>query len=108
LARRSPAIVSSEYLRPQGKIRFFYLLFVPGWFSLGVSIYFGDKIARRFAAAAFTHNGSLLEQIGQSMNTDYGNQRLFFQLAVLIFGLWLLCLLFWWIFARSIEPKPKS
>ena len=98
-------IVGSEYLRPQGRIRFFYLLFLPGWFSLGMSIFYGDKIARRFAAAAFTQNPERLEQIGQSMNSEYDQQRFFFQFAVLLFGFWITSLLIWWVFARKINAK---
>ncbi|MEN3368716.1 MAG: hypothetical protein V7609_859 [Verrucomicrobiota bacterium] len=98
-------IVSSEYLRPAGRIRFFYLLFLPGWAFLGTSIFYGDKIARRFAACAFTRDQKLMEQIGQSMNSEYAQQRLFFQLAVLVFGLWIISLLIWWVFARKINAK---
>jgi len=101
-------IVSSEYLRPEGRIRFFYLLFLPGWYFLGTSIFYGDKIARRFAAAALTQKLERLEQIGQSMNTEYGRQRFFFQLAVLLFSLWITSLLLWWVFARKINVKHKS
>ena len=101
-------IVSSEYLRPEGRIRFFYLLFLPGWLSLGASIFYGDRIARRFAAAAFTQNFERLTQIGQAMNCEYAQQRCFFQLAVFVFGLWLISLLLWWVFARKIDPKPHS
>ena len=105
LAATVAGIVSSEYLRPSGRIRYFYLLFLPGWICLGFSIHYGDRIARRFAAAAFAHEDKTLQQIGQAMNSEYVNQRFFFHWAVLAFGLWIVCLLMWWIFARTIETK---
>lgn len=101
-------IVSSEFLRPSGRIRYFYLLFLPGWGFLGTSIFYGDKIARRSAAAAFAIQQKRLEEIGQWMNSDYDHQRCFFQLAVLVFGLWIISLLIWWVFAHEINTKPKS
>ena len=108
LAATVAGIVSSQYLQPSGRIRYFYLLFLPGWICLGSSIHYGDKIARRFAAAAFAHADSTLQQIGQAMNSEYVQQRSCFHWAVLAFGLWIAFLLMWWIFVRKIEPNPKS
>lgn len=94
-------IVSSEFLRPGGRIRYAYLIFIPGWFLLGFSIFYGEKVMRRFVAAAFTENRSTLVAIGNGMNSDYSQQRLFFQLALFAFGTWLISLLLWWVFAQD-------
>jgi hypothetical protein len=96
-------IVAGDFLRPTAKLRYIYLLFLPGWAFLGISIWYGDKVARRLAAAAFTKKPEVLEKIGDAMNSDYVQQRLFFQLALAIFGLWLFCLLIWWVFAKKTK-----
>src|SRR5438876_5878855 len=75
-------ILGSDHLRPAGAIRYVYLLFVPGWGFLGASLFYGDRVARRSAACAFTNDHKSLAEIGQSMNSEYAQQRLFFELAL--------------------------
>jgi hypothetical protein len=98
-------IVAGEFLRPAAKVRYIYLLFIPGWLLLGVSIWYGDKVTRRLAAAAFTDNQETLRSIGNAMNSEFADQRWYFQLALLAFGCWLICLLIWWVFAK---PQSKQ
>lgn len=100
-------IVAGEFLRPAAKVRYIYLLFIPGWLLLGVSIWYGDKVTRRLAAAAFTDNRDTLRTIGNSMNSEFADQRWFFQLALLVFGCWLICLLIWWVFAKTKSERTK-
>ncbi len=99
-------IVAGNFLRPSAIVRGIYLLFIPGWTFLGVSISYGDKVTRRLAAAAFTEDRTALGQIAAAMNSDYAAQRGWFYLALLIFGLWLALFLLWWVFAK-FEPKSK-
>ena len=84
-----------------------YLLFLPGWFFLGVSVFYGEKVSRRFAASAFTDDEATLLEIGNRMNIEYGRQRLFFQLALLTFGVWLVAMLLWWVSTGEIPSKPE-
>jgi len=100
-------LVGGGYLHPAGKFRLVYLLFVPGWFFLGVSIFYGEKVTRRFAASAFTEEETRLLEIGNKMNIEYRRQRLFFQLALLAFGVWLTALLIWWVSIGEIPSKVK-
>jgi hypothetical protein len=100
-------IVAGNFLRLTGIGRWVYLLFIPGWVCLGVSIWYGDSVARRLAAAGFTGNQERLEEIATSMNSDYGNQREWFQFALLTFGIWLAFFLVWWAFGK-VEQKSTS
>jgi hypothetical protein len=93
-------IVAGDFLRPSAILRYVYLLFIPGWAFLGIAIWFGDKVNRRLAAAAFTEDHQTLRKIAGSMNSDYAAQRLWFEFALLTFGVWLSILLSWWVFAK--------
>jgi len=94
-------IVAGHFLRPSATVRWIYLLFVPGCAFLGVSIWYGDKVARRLAAAGFTDDHAKLREIAASMNSDYSAQRGWFDSSLIIFGLWLITFLIWWVFAKS-------
>jgi hypothetical protein len=95
-------LVGGKYLHPGGAIRYVYLLFLPGWLFLGASVFYGEKVTRRFTASAFTQEDKRLLEIGNEMNIEYGRQRLFFQLALLTFGIWLAALLIWWVWSGEI------
>ena len=100
-------IVAGNFLRPTAMLRLVYLLFIPGWGLLGASIWFGDRVTRRFAAAAFTEDRDKIRQIAELMNSDYAKQREVFELALLVFGCWLVCLLLWWIFGHEKLKQHK-
>jgi len=100
-------IVAGNFLRPTRFLRWIYLLFIPGWIFLGISIWNGDKVSRRLAAAGFTDNHETLRDIAALMNSDYISQRLFFEFALLAFGCWLICLLFLWVFGKEEISKAK-
>ena len=54
------AIVSTSYIRPQVlRPRLIYLLFIPAWLALAVSLYFGDQVARRHLAEDRHQHGIL-------------------------------------------------
>ena len=93
-------IVSTSYLRPMNRsMRYIYLLFIPGWFFLGLSIYYGEKISRRYMAAKFVPEENLLK-ILKLVNQDFGNQRLMLEIGLLVFALWLVTFLLWWVFGN--------
>jgi hypothetical protein len=101
------AIASTSYLRPLSRrTRYIYLLFIPGWFFLALSIYNGNKISRRYTAVTFTQDIKTLAQIGNSMNTEFAAQLSHFQWALFFFSIWLLCYIVWWIFVDlPVEAK---
>jgi hypothetical protein len=94
------AIVSTSYLRPSNeRVRLIYLLYLSGWLFLGVSIYFGDRVSRRYVAAQFVNEG-VLRTIAEKVNRDYGCQQTVLMIGLLTFGLWLTLFLLWWIFGE--------
>ena len=98
------AIIGTSYLSPQKKkLRMWYLLFIPGWILLALSIYYCDKISRRNIAAGFVPEEKLLD-IVRAMTSDYQFQQLFFFAAIIVFVLWLLVYLIWWVF---MQPNGK-
>lgn len=92
------AIVSTSYIRPaHKKIRYAYLLFLPGWICLSISIYLGNMIARRLAASFFTNNHDVLFDIAKKMNSEFICQMNFFKIGLIFFLIWLIVYLLWWI-----------
>ena len=100
-------IVSSKYLRPPGKARYLYLLFIPGWICLGVSIARGDLVIRRLVAFAFAADAAARREIALLMNADFDAQRLTLQIALLVFATWLVTLLIWWVFTPPPPLQPE-
>jgi hypothetical protein len=94
-------IVAGHFLRPAAKARRLYLFFIPGWVLLGLSIWYGDKVARRLTASAFTDDHDRLRKIAYAMNSEYATQRALFEFALVMFGCWLVGLLLWWVFAQE-------
>ena len=100
-------IVSTSYLRPISKaFRHIYWIFIPGWISLGSSIYYGDKISRRFIASKLVQEQDLMK-IATSMNQDYACQRLMLGFGLLLFALWLVAFLCWWIVGNWSVSEEK-
>lgn len=93
------AIASTSYFRPPSKrVRLTYLLFIPGWFFIGLSIRNGEKVSRRFPAAAFAQKRDVLLQIGDFMNNEFASQLNYMQVGLFFFSLWLLVFILWWVF----------
>lgn len=101
------AIASTSYFRPLNlKVRLIYLLFIPGWFFIGLSARNGESVSRRFAAAGFAQDRGTLLQIGNFINEEFGNQLTYLQWGVGFFSLWLFMFILWWIFGNV--PKPED
>ncbi len=97
-------LIGGKYLHPTGAFRFIYLLFLPGWLFLAISIFYGERVTRRLTASAFAKdNEERLFQIGDAMNKDYYKQQWYFQLSLLTLGAWLVCLLIWWVLTGDIS-----
>jgi hypothetical protein len=100
-------LVSTSYIRPADKkIRLIYLLFIPGWFFLAYSMYFGDSISRQYIAAVFTPDEQTLLTIGSNINREFARQLNNFGLGITVFVVWLAVYLCWWIFGNWII-KPS-
>lgn len=97
------AILSSSYIKPLGKwSKLIYLLFIPGWLFLGLSIKYNDSIVRRGIAATIDQNR--IPSIVNKMNDEFIFQLKDFKIALYFFALWLLLFLLWWIF-QDFFPK---
>jgi hypothetical protein len=89
-------------------MRYIYLLYIPGWLFLGLSIYYGEKISRRFMAAKLVPKENL-SKIAKLVSQDFGNQRLMLEIGLLIFALWLVAFLIWWVFGDwSVSGQSKE
>lgn len=92
------ALLQTSYLRPGNwRTRIAYLLFIPGWYFLGKSIYYGSEVRAVHLAGLFAPNlneNELLTQVG----IDAANQSSNLHLGLLMFGVWLALYLAWWIY----------
>jgi hypothetical protein len=96
------AVLSTSYFKPESvKVKLIYLLFIPGWLCLGISIYYSDEISRRLLAALFSGKAEIISNIGEKINIAFTNQLNFFGWAQVFFGVWLLTYLLWWTFKKS-------
>ncbi len=97
-------IVGTSYYRPKShKMRLAYFLFLPAWVLLGIAIYEGTLIQRRYVAFLAANrrgpNPGLINEIAQGITSDSGYQILFLQLGLLSLFIWLVIYLRWWIFS---------
>jgi hypothetical protein len=103
------AIISTSYMRPLNRrIRLVYLLFIPGWILVGLSLYYGDSISRRYTAAAFMISRERVSDIGSLMNRDFGSQLTFFNYGLVVFSIWLLIYLVWWVVMDLPQAEKQS
>lgn len=94
------AVLSTSYIRPvKGRAKFFYLLLVPGWVLIMLSVKNGNDTIQSGIMGAL--NPNLFMQVVQAMNQTYSDQLKYFYWALLFFGAWLLCYLIWWLFQDS-------
>jgi hypothetical protein len=101
-------IVSTSYLHPSNnKVRRVYLLFLPGWLLLGLSVYFGDRVSRRYIAARFVEE-SMRRPIAEGMNGDFSRQQTMLMLGLGVFALWLVAFLIWWVFGDWTTTSSKE
>lgn len=101
------AIVGTSHYSPHGRLgRCIYLIFIPAWLYLGLSVYYGDRVFRNYIAAALApQDANHLLETGSAMNQDYIEQQESLFLGVLSCIAWLLAYLAWWITCREVEKK---
>src|SRR5688500_9954454 len=68
LAGSIAVLISSDYLRPSGRVRYLYLLFLPGWVFLALSLYHADRVFSGYGASVFSAKHEVLMEIGRNMN----------------------------------------
>jgi hypothetical protein len=91
------ALIGTSYVKPvKATAKLMYLLYIPSWFFLAASIYYGDLLSRRGIKAIITPQ--YIEQCEEKMNNDFTLQHTNFNLALICLGVWLLFYLIWWIF----------
>src|SRR5882762_9632262 len=98
------AILSDSYLHPTtAKFKMIYLLFILGWTFIGISIFNGKEISgRAIASELYKSDENQLTTIFTKCNTCYSRQLRFFNLGLLVFGIWQLLYLFWWVFGETV------
>lgn len=97
-------IFSTSFIKMDNKCwRLIYLLFIPGWACLILSIKNGEIIVRRGIMAAV--NPQQIDSIANSMNDNFLCQLSYFNYGLICFVIWLIIFLFWWIFKYSNNLK---
>ena len=100
-------IVSTSYYRPDTRrVRTAYLLFLPAWAFLALSIYKGIKVQGSYVAyllAARENNGLLISTIAHDMNADITRQIAYLEWALLFLAGWLVIYILWWIFSAKAQ-----
>ena len=102
-------IVSTTYYRPATrKMRLAYLVFLPAWAGLALSIYQGIRIQGSYVAylvAARYKNQKLIEAIAGKINDYTQLQIRYLEFALLCLALWLVAYILWWIFTEQAQTS---
>jgi len=97
-------LVSTDYSKPaQKKWKFIYLIFVPAWIFLTLSIYWGHEVRLEGLTAEMPVESMF--NIFARINDAYSSQLNNFYVGLIFFGLWLISYFFWWLFENN---KSKS
>lgn len=95
-------LLGSSYYRPgRLAIRLCYLLFLPGWACLGLSMYHGVQQSRLYLTVYFARNPDIGTLKGVFVSEAY-KQIWWMYLGLLFFAAWLTVFLLYWVFAREI------
>lgn len=96
-------VVGTSHVSPKCRWgRSIYLLFLPSWAFLALSIYFGDLI-QRSAISLLLVDESLHEEIKSNINSHYGCQLSSLMWAGGFLVVWLVLYVVWWIYFREVE-----
>ncbi len=99
-------VLSTDYISHiSKKAKLFYLLLIPAWAFLVISIVYGNIVGRQFPAYQFTPVPELKDSICESMNDNYSLQLDLFDYSIYCFSLWLVCYLVWWIFFSQVNRQ---
>ncbi|MCK4587296.1 MAG: hypothetical protein KAU29_08135 [Gammaproteobacteria bacterium] len=96
-------IVSSSYHRPHSLIyRLPYLLFIPGWVSIGYSLSLGNKISSKYLASLMV-NKDQIASIASNINDIFAEQQTYLFCSLIIFFIWLLTFTLTWLFTDELN-----
>jgi len=98
-------LTSSEYIRPiTRRLRLSYILFIPGWIYLGLSLKCGTEITDQMVFAKFNkQNEAFLIEVFTQMNRGFLEQRHYFYIGLAFFGAWLSCYVIWFASKKSFH-----
>ena len=103
LGGSAAALLQSSYRRPRSAVLrgFCALAFIPGWFFLARSIYFGTRVYQVYMAVIFSANPDR-KVLRIAINSDLSSQITDLQRGIWFFAGWLLLLLGYWVFSKEI------
>lgn len=100
-------IVSASYRRPISlRWRLTFLLFVPGWVLLGLSLHQGAQLSRSFLAAIMVKSPETAKGIASNINNLHASQSDLLGWSIAFFAMWLVIYLCGWIFSSQFEVHP--
>lgn len=98
------AMVSTSFIHPPRRARYIYLLFLPGWLFLGLSIFFGKRVIGHYMAALLGRE-EYHRDIAKAINKAFACQQDMLYVGLAFFALWLIFFLFWWVFFAPISSR---
>lgn len=100
------AIVSTSYLRPSNCwFRAIYLLFIPGWILISLSIFCGVSISNSYISLMLVKNEYVRHNATQ-IDMDFASQLWYLKGGLFVFGVWLIVFLLFWIFDDKLSTTP--
>ncbi len=91
-------LIGTSYLQPQQTmVRIMYLLFIPGWGFMGLSLYSAKEVSQGYLASLLM-GAEFIEETASCLNDAYARQLDYLEMATVFFSLWLVIFVFWWIF----------
>src|SRR5579884_2958318 len=90
------SLIGTSYRRPADNWRWMYLLFLPGWGCLVLSIHSGVAVQRVYLAYVFSQKSDI-KGVTTAITEDAFSQLSWMQVAVFFFGVWLVIYLVWWL-----------
>jgi hypothetical protein len=89
------------------RVRLIYLLFLPSWLFLLLSVFMGVKVQRNFLALKLLL-GANVEATKLALNNHMSCQLTFIEVGLWFIGGWLLCYLLWWVFSEEAAASRKA
>jgi hypothetical protein len=97
------AIIGNSHIRPSAlKHRLVYLIFIPAWIALALSIWYGTSVQRRIAACGIL-NDEHIEGSVRASSWDFGIQINSFLVGMGLLALWLGAYLLWWVYNKQMD-----
>jgi hypothetical protein len=94
------AVLHKDYLK-LADYKYLYFIYIIGWLSLCISIYWGQSVTRSYLASMFVKQ-DLVEASSMEANKLFGRQLTWFMIGVIIFAVWMITFLILWIFNCQI------